>query len=256
MMRVRYLIVIIFACALAFPGPIGAECNQHVKRALDWVEQWKDRVRGSSTPLGHLRLLATQARITSQTLTLKAGAKIINEFDEVLKSVHSNRERANPDRDPMELRRAFEDRILYQTSWAGNAANGIANCITTAVSDKFLTEDAIALGDILLLDTFLNPSLYDWMVEASELLRDSGRRNREDLSRWFYLVYNINHEFSMIGDGNWLKCQNVIKDMHTNPNFKFRLRNRRDPQDPQTILYLPPEVVVTSYAKVRNMCSR
>lgn len=128
-------------------------------------------------------------------------------------------------------------------------------CINNALQQKPTTFQNIPLGAALLLDSFLDPQTSEWLNTISYSLSEEAPRDRDSLVALMNALEDTHDSFMALSNDNYLRCQTLMKEMYTNPNFRFRLRNRRDSENEMRILSFGQQAVTTPVGELRAMCN-
>ncbi len=232
------------------------KCSNDLKYALSWAGNWQ-----SQADLGQiqhlLKLKEALGDMETEIGPIDGVNMILQQFSQAIRELQEVRRRNRPDIDPEKLDEALIERIVRDANNSHTIARPMANCIEAALANNPKSPDDVVLGAALLLDTFFAPETDSWISTIRTILADSSRRDLDalrDLIDAMESNYNSFLEWSK--GGNYLNCQQVMEKMFDDPGFRFRLRNRRDPENNMRILSFSQDTVTRSIGKLRTSCTQ
>lgn len=249
------LIKLAVALAFALTGAAAhaQTCNSDLKFALKWADTWQSQAPNGQ--VASLRELRGALKSIESDLKRSDGTDILlQQFHGAVQELRLLRHKNRPNSDPRALDEALYERIIYDLNHTSLATNAMADCIDAALPVAPTKDDDIALGAALLLDYYLDPSTNEWITDTQSILADVSRRNMASLMKLMTAMRSNLGSFMGRSHENHQHCRTTMDEMFTNPGFRFRLRNRRDPENQMRILAFDQETITRSIGELRDEC--
>ena len=234
--------------------PIKTACAEDMKYALSWSAFW-DAQASLGQPKQSYDQLTALAAIDERFDSIDGVNGVISRFSSAIEALKDLRRKRRPDVDPVRLDAALDDRLVTNILRMQRLIEPMTACINNALPERPVAFKDIPLGAGLLLDSFLDPQITEWLNTISYSLSEQAPTDRDTLVALMNALEYTFDSFMALSNDNYLRCQTLMDEMYTNPNFNFRLRNRRDSENEMRILSFGQQEVTTTVGELRAMCN-